>query len=279
MTDLMVLFEVSMYGGQDWEREPVLTTLEFLGGEAQKWYHRHILHICRAHLNWMFEDVVLGIYDRFVHPSTMQDARQDFMHAKYTPETGIQGFYNTLMDYAQNMVIYPDDYQIMEKFICGIPSDIRDKIFDCGLSLKVNTIDNLVTCAKAIKISQKTVDYYQRKMISDSIPVTRENPSHHVKTTPKPRATYPHHTTFISKPREDHCEEKREEVPTRGLYRDQVNHERKCLMDKKEPEYPNLQGLVFIDVLHHQNQMPASIAGRVATMPQNVLNQSRAETR
>jgi len=160
LTDLVVLFEVSIYGGQDRERERVLTTLEFLGGEARKWYHCHVLHIRRAHLNWTFEDVVLEIYDRFVHSSTMQNAHQDFMHAKYTPETGIQGFYNTLMDYVQNMIVYPDDYQIMEKFIHRIPSDIRDKIFDCGLLLEVNTIDDLMACAKAVEIFQKTADYY-----------------------------------------------------------------------------------------------------------------------
>ena len=39
LTDLVVFFEVSMYGGPDRERERVLTTLEFLDGEAKKWYH------------------------------------------------------------------------------------------------------------------------------------------------------------------------------------------------------------------------------------------------
>jgi len=151
----------------------------------------------------------------------MQDARQDFMHAKYTPEMGIQGFYDTLMDYAQNMIIYPDDYQVMKKFICGIPLDIRDKIFDCGLSLEVNTIDNLIACAKAVEISQKTADYYRKKTILDSIPAMRENSSCHVRTTPKPRVTYPRHTTLVSKSREDCREEKREEVPTRRLYQNQ----------------------------------------------------------
>ena len=34
LTDLVVLFEVSMYGGLDRERERVLSTLEFLDGKA-----------------------------------------------------------------------------------------------------------------------------------------------------------------------------------------------------------------------------------------------------
>jgi len=34
LTDLVVLFEISMYGGQDQECERVLPMLEFLGGEV-----------------------------------------------------------------------------------------------------------------------------------------------------------------------------------------------------------------------------------------------------
>jgi len=38
LTDLVILFEVSMYGGQDHDKERVLSTLEFLDGEARKWF-------------------------------------------------------------------------------------------------------------------------------------------------------------------------------------------------------------------------------------------------
>jgi hypothetical protein len=221
LTDLVVLFEVSMYGGRDRERERVLTTLEFLDGEARKWFHRHVVHIRRSRLDWTFEDVIIGLYDRFVHPSTMQDARQDFLRAKYTPDTGIQGYYDTLMDYAQNMVIYPDDYQIMEKFIRGIPADIREKIFDCGLSLEVNTIDDLVACAKAVEISQKTAEYYRKKTYSETVPVTRTTHPRRTTATTKPRLTtiYPRRTQAVPKPREERREEKREGAAPRRPYR------------------------------------------------------------
>ena len=34
LNDLIILFEVSIYGGQDCDKERVLSTLEFLNGEA-----------------------------------------------------------------------------------------------------------------------------------------------------------------------------------------------------------------------------------------------------
>ena len=36
LTNLVVLFEVSMYGGQDQDKDRVLSTLKFLGEEAQE---------------------------------------------------------------------------------------------------------------------------------------------------------------------------------------------------------------------------------------------------
>ena len=90
----------------------------------------------------------------------MQDAREEFHGASYNTTTGIQGYYDTLMDHAQNMVIPPDAYQIMRRFLAGIPGDIREKIFECGLSPEVNTIDDLVASAKAVEMNKKTAAYY-----------------------------------------------------------------------------------------------------------------------
>ena len=142
------------------------------------------------------------------------------MRAKYTPETGVQGFYDTLMDYAQNMVIYPDDYQIMDKFMRGIPSDIRDKVIDCGLFPEVNSIDDLVACAKAVEISQKTAEYYWKKSTIENISSTR-GITHWISINSKPRMTtsYVRRTQFVTKPRDDRREEKREGVAPRRAFK------------------------------------------------------------
>ena len=45
LTNLIVMFEVSMYGGPDRDKERVLSTLEFLDDVAQEWYHRHVVSV------------------------------------------------------------------------------------------------------------------------------------------------------------------------------------------------------------------------------------------
>ena len=76
------------------------------------------------------------------------------------------------MDHAQNMAIYPDAYQIMDVFLKGIPATIHDKVFESGMSAEVNTIDDIVSRAKGIEMTQKMADYYWRKSRSVVAPVT-----------------------------------------------------------------------------------------------------------
>ena len=94
-------------------------------GEALDWFTKHVLSPKRTVNYGTFCDVVTSLYDRFVHPSSMQDARESFRKTKYTPRIGIQGFYNSLLDGAQNMAVYPDSYTILEEFLRGIPPQTR----------------------------------------------------------------------------------------------------------------------------------------------------------
>jgi len=172
-----------MYGGHDQDCECVLCTLQFLDGKAKRWFQRHVVSVKREKLSWAFEEVILGLYDRFVHPSTMQDAQKEFLCAKYKAETGVQGFYDNIMDHAQNMAVHPNEYQIMEVFLKGVPTTIRDKIFENGLSPEVNTIDDLVSCAKAIEMSYKTAEYYRKKALATGTNVVGTRTSLHTTTT------------------------------------------------------------------------------------------------
>ena len=136
-----------MYGGNNWDCEHVLCTLQFLDGEAKRWFQHHVVSVKQEKLSWTFEEVIPGLYNRFMHPSTMQDAWEEFLHA-------------------QNMAVYPDEYQIMEVFLKSVPTTICDKLFENGLSPEVNTINDLMSCAKAIEMSYKMAEYYRKKALA-----------------------------------------------------------------------------------------------------------------
>jgi hypothetical protein len=56
------------------DRVRVMLLLESLEGAAYKWMMKHVIHVSRRVPSWTFQDVIHGLYDRFVHPSSMQDA-------------------------------------------------------------------------------------------------------------------------------------------------------------------------------------------------------------
>ena len=120
----------------------------------------------------------------------MQDVCKEFLSVSYNTTTSIQGYYDILIDHAQNMVIYPDDYQIMERFLNGIPDDIQEKVFDCGLSPEVNTIDDLVACAKAIEITKKTTVHYHKRTPTTTYLSPRVAPRRMTMATKPKEATY-----------------------------------------------------------------------------------------
>ncbi|KAG6840402.1 hypothetical protein H0H93_004663, partial [Arthromyces matolae] len=68
-----------MYGGDRLEQERLLVLPEFLSGEARRWFRRYVRSWNRAQQHWTFKTAILGLYDRFVNPSTMQDARDAFL--------------------------------------------------------------------------------------------------------------------------------------------------------------------------------------------------------
>jgi len=160
LSNLIVMFEAKQYGGKDCNRECVLHLLSFLTGEAKKWYHRHMVNINHRQPDWTFKQVILGLYDRFIHPSTMQDTRKAFFATCYGEEKGIQGFYDSLVDHAQNMAIYPDDYLIVETFLKGLPTSLHEPMIKDGLSPEINTINDFVAEAKKHETARKTLDYY-----------------------------------------------------------------------------------------------------------------------
>jgi hypothetical protein len=163
LSRLVIMLASNQYGGPERDKERVLQVSEFLDGEASTWYHRHVIHVNRTQKHWTFAQVITSLFDRFVHPSSLQDARTAFFAARYKPETGVQGFYDTLVDHAQNMAVYPDAYTIMEKFVMGLPSSYRNELFKDGLHVEINTVDDFVAGAKAKELTEKTIDHYNRK--------------------------------------------------------------------------------------------------------------------
>ncbi|KAG5351816.1 hypothetical protein C0989_004808 [Termitomyces sp. Mn162] len=91
----------------------------------------------------------------------MQDAHDVFCNAVYAVKEGVQGFYDALLNHAQNMAVFSDELTICEQFLEGIPSDMLVALIcNGGLAPEVNTGKEFVSEAKAYKNSIKTAAHY-----------------------------------------------------------------------------------------------------------------------
>ncbi|KAF5386981.1 hypothetical protein D9615_002107 [Tricholomella constricta] len=124
----------------------------------------------------------------------MQDAREDFYDATYNESIGNQGFYDELMDHAQNMAVFPDEYTVRDTFLEGIPKDMLVALIkEGGLSPEINTVNEFVSEAKAYESASKTAAHY---LARNSRRRSRRNPE---VTSSRPRGGGRISTTFIRK--------------------------------------------------------------------------------
>ncbi|KAG6862906.1 hypothetical protein C0995_008171, partial [Termitomyces sp. Mi166 len=60
------------------DQERIFALHEFIDGEAQNWFHHHVLHTNWDKQDWTFKEVLIGLYNRFVNAATMQEAQEAF---------------------------------------------------------------------------------------------------------------------------------------------------------------------------------------------------------
>ncbi len=105
--------------------------------------------------------MIEGLYDRFVHASSMQDAREGFRRVRYSATTGVQSFYDALLDHAHNMSVYPDNYSILEQFLTGLPMPIVNRILKEGYFPEIHTVEEFILKAKSIENYEKMKAYFE----------------------------------------------------------------------------------------------------------------------
>jgi hypothetical protein len=140
----------------------VMLLLECLEGAAYKWMLRHVTHVNRNVEHWTFRDVIHGLYTRFVHPSSMQDARESLSRVEYSPKEGIQGLYDNMQEHAGGMAVYPDDYTMLSIFLGKIPQYMMTELLNTrGLTPEVNTLTEFVANAIDVEQRKKNEEYYK----------------------------------------------------------------------------------------------------------------------
>ena len=116
----------------------------FLKDAALMWYSDNVDGGSHRNHEWSFEEVVMGLYDCFIHQGALRSASDAFQSTTYIPEEGVIAFYHRMTWYATQMVRPPDRYTFKRQLIMRLPKDIFDYLLSKEVSAEYSTIESIL---------------------------------------------------------------------------------------------------------------------------------------
>ena len=184
--------KINHYAGPKCERDRI--TAMYLDEKAKTWFNDNVEGINRRRQVWTFKDVITGLYDRFIHESSIQDVTQKFYAVKYTTDGGVYGFYHELERYALRMIHAPDSYMFNTQLMMGLPSSMIWSVVDKGVTAETSSLNKILHMAKRVEEGNKVIRRYD-----DCRQVGVAAPSHSVRAAqpscPSPTSSRPVQST------------------------------------------------------------------------------------
>lgn len=144
LTDLCINFNIRGLGGQGptKDRKRVYNLIPHLQGDARTMCLMHIESMNKNGEAWTFEETICALYDRFVQPTTANNAREKLRTTRYNPQRGVGAFYDEICTHSNNMIVPFDDRTLTQIFLAGLPPKLRDYlILSVGLEPEIHTIE------------------------------------------------------------------------------------------------------------------------------------------
>ena len=161
-------------GGPERDRERSKLTAIFLKDKASAWYLDNVESVTRRRRQWTFKKIITGLYDRFIHESSIQTATTKFHEVKYTANSGVRGFYHDLERYAARMIHAPDQYTFKTRLMMGLPVAIRDVVLKKGATAETAPLRRILRYAEyAEEVEKIRRRYNSRTNVSSWVPAAQ----------------------------------------------------------------------------------------------------------
>jgi hypothetical protein len=152
--------KINHYAGPEREHDRIMLTVTYLDEKAKTWFNDNVKGVnCRRRV-WTFKDIITGLYDRFIHESSIQDATQKFYSVKYTTDGGVYGFYHEPEHYASRMIHEPDSYTFNTQLMMGLPSSMIWSVIDKGVTAETSSLNEILHMAKRVEEGNKVMRRY-----------------------------------------------------------------------------------------------------------------------
>ena len=132
----------------------------FLEGDALRWYDDEVTGLHHYQRDWTFEEVILGLFTRFVQATTMHIAAEKFDATKYNPRKGVRAYKAELQRWGSRMTRPPNAYTLRKTFLDGLPSSIITKMIERGATPELPSLNKMVKTVARIEDNKTLTDYY-----------------------------------------------------------------------------------------------------------------------
>lgn len=135
-------YRIAQLGGPDHDEERLFILDSLLEGQAKLWFQYRLDRPNKPIPSFL--EMVINIYNRFIHDSALQDTRQAFKDAKWDDaDKSVEGWKDLLKKLVDEIDIAPDKYVIKSKFMEGLPQHIQLHIFTDKMSIEYNDLNKL----------------------------------------------------------------------------------------------------------------------------------------
>ena len=164
LVQLLVYFRIFKITGLRTDATRVQYTGLYLSELAHQWYSQEVLAPTRRVRHWTFEDLIFGLFRRFIHEASAQNAAIQYNRTKYSADKGVLAFYNELMQQADRMVEPPDSYSFRRKYLGGLPQTIVKTALEvCRISTEHSSIEEILDEVKHAESAQKALNLYTKQ--------------------------------------------------------------------------------------------------------------------
>lgn len=156
--------------GPDEEVNRIAYTADFLSDEAREWFMANVRSVERRQEHWTFGQVIMAMFDRFVKETTLDSTREAYNSVRYTDKKGVAGYYDELTEKARQLMTYPSNQQIAERFFQGLPKSMSSWLGTEGYTPYDKSIDDIAEMAKIYAARRIHTEHFQDGVHSSAEP-------------------------------------------------------------------------------------------------------------
>lgn len=128
LQNLLRYFRATNAGSEKYEQFRVTATGIYLEGLALGWFNEEVEGVNRFQRQWTFEEVILGLYDRFIHTTASKTAAEKFDRVRFDKSRGVLELYNDMVQASNRMDEPPDSLTFWREFMGRLPESIRGEV-------------------------------------------------------------------------------------------------------------------------------------------------------